>query len=199
MWSRAGPRVTHSDGWFISWWWLIHSPSQFWPTPINILQDTDGTWRILGTIPPSQQMRHKVQLPLAFQSSILFLLHLIICYPSITLRILCPDPWPSSVYVTYRPWETLPQVLCKTDAGSFWHIHQGQTLEIFSRKSHILPLSFPSLFSCLEKSRTKRESSFARGRTVFCLPVTSTNPGLLIQKRKNIPSSRMDKIWNRSW
>lgn len=83
-------------------------------------------------------MGHKVKLPLTSQSSTLSQLsqHLIICYPTITLRILCPDNWHSSVYVTYR--ETLHQVLCKTDTGSFCHLHQAQTLEIFSRKSHIL-------------------------------------------------------------
>lgn len=105
--------------------WLIHSTSQFRPTPINTLQKMDVAWRILGIIPQSQQMGHKVKLHLTSQSSIPFQFHLIICYPDITLRILCLDTWHSSGYVTYRPWKTLHQVLCKTDARSFCHLHQG--------------------------------------------------------------------------
>lgn len=79
-------------------------------------------------------------------------------YPQNTL----PTYLPLLRVITHRPWETLHQVLCKTDTGSFCHLHQSQTLEIISRKRHILPLSFFGRFWSLEKSRAMRESSFSQ-------------------------------------
>lgn len=120
VWSRAGPLIAHTA------YALIHSPSQFWPTSINTLQDMDMVWRISGTIPKSQQFGHKVNPLLTSQSSIFLQHYLSICCPKITLRILCPDTWHTSGYVC-NTWAmgNLGQVLCRTDAVSFCHLASG--------------------------------------------------------------------------